>query len=58
MNQSEQKTKLLDLIEKLKSLGEDVDELNFWLNTYDILDSEQQEQLLENLQQEVDALSK
>jgi hypothetical protein len=50
------KQTLAGIIAELIQLGEDADELNYWLEIYEDLPAEQQVLLSENLQQELAAL--
>lgn len=46
-----------DLIQKLITLGEDREELEYWQSIYPDLAPEKQTELLQNLQEEVQALT-
>jgi len=46
------------LVERLISLGEDKDELEYWQNIYDYLQPEQQYEIYKNLFEEFEALAK
>ena len=58
MNTEEQKKELEGLIKKLIALGEDADELNFWMEMFDTMDEEARSKLLENLSKEIADLEK
>jgi hypothetical protein len=47
---------LQNVINELIRLGEDPDELNYWLEIYDSLPEQNQAQLALNLRQELDSL--
>jgi len=49
---------LATLINKLVALGEDADELHFWLSIYDDMAADEQAELTANLQQELTNLEK
>jgi len=53
---ADQKQKLNDLIARLVDSGEDKDELSFWQDYFDVMDEVGRQKLLENLEQEVNAL--
>lgn len=44
------------LVDQLINLGEDRDELQFWLDIYPYLNSEEKDKLLDNLQNEIKKL--
>jgi len=50
------KNETTNLVNQLIQLGEDQDELNYWLTIYDDLSEEKQALLYVNLKQEVEAL--
>jgi len=50
------KQTLAGIVTELIKLGEDPDELNYWLEVYEDLPAEKQALLSENLQQELAAL--
>jgi len=50
------KQEITDIINQLIRLGEDQDELNYWLQIYDDLSEEKQALLCLNLKQELEAL--
>jgi hypothetical protein len=58
MNRQEQKNELCEMVDKLISLGEDKDELSFWIEIFDTLDSDARNKLLDNLKKEVADLEK
>lgn len=52
------KTEIVTIIEHLIQLGEDRDELDYWLQIYDYLPEEKQAELYENLSRELEALNR
>ena len=50
------KTELSTIINQLIVLGEDRDELNYWLETFDYLEPDQQSLLCANLKLELEAI--
>ena len=52
------KDELKSVIEKLCTLGEDRDELNYWLDIYDDLEPADQETVANNLKKELEDLQK
>jgi hypothetical protein len=50
------KQEITNLVGQLVQLGEDQDELNYWLQIYDDLSEEKQALLYVNLKQEVEVL--
>lgn len=56
MDQS--KERFEKLIEELIELGEDREELEFWLSIYDNLADEKKEKLIDNLTREAEELKK
>ncbi len=53
-----EKFDLQNLIAKLLKLGEDKDELDFWLSLYDDLDPAEQRELTANLEGELQKLER
>lgn len=53
-----QKAELQKLVSNLSNLGEDAKELNLWLNIYDDLQPDEQEELTANLQDELKKLER
>lgn len=51
------KQELEKIIIKLVELGEDKDELNYWLDIFDDLSEEKQKEIFSNLQEELNKLS-
>lgn len=51
------KEKLKQIIEKLIELGEDKDELAYWLDIFDDLTEEKQKEIFSNLKEELTKLS-
>lgn len=49
---------LKPLVDQLITLGEDQDELNYWLTIYPDLPEDAQTELIQNLQAELDELTK
>ena len=58
MGPQEGEKNINDLIDRLITLGEDREELNFWQDFYDKMGKEHKEQLLLNLARELEALEK
>lgn len=58
MNLKMNKTEIVTIIEQLIQLGEDRDELDYWLQIYDYLPEEKQAELYENLSHELEALNR
>jgi len=52
------KEKLADLIKRLLNLGEDERELRLWLEIFEDLDSQEQKEILANLEKEAAELEK
>jgi len=52
------KQEITDIIAQLIKLGEDQDELNYWLQIYDDLSEDKQALLYVNLKQELETLQK
>jgi hypothetical protein len=48
---------LKEIVEKLIALGEDKDELNYWLDIFDDLPEEKQKEVFSNFQEELTKLS-
>lgn len=48
---------LKEIVEKLIALGEDKDELTYWLDIFDDLPKEKQREIFSNLQEELTKLS-
>ncbi len=52
------KEELSKIIDQLVALGEDKDELNYWLSIYDDLEPDAQTELVNNLKTELQDLQK
>ena len=53
-----EQSNLKEIVEKLIALGEDKDELMYWVEIFDDLPAEKQSELLENLKKELETLTK